>query len=545
MAEIDYPPCETDKEIQTLLLANYSIIYVVSYEENRVIKAIQKAIEHPNLNTTLNVWDSARGLLAPAKNDEMVVVEGDMNSDSESWILDHIQAQAKDKKRKMGQDKGKISRGPVFVLCDFFRYLDESSGNLAVERKLRVLSDVLHRVNMHIIIISPELRLPVALQKCVSVIDYPLPAKEQMVTLVDHVKQRRVSSHKIKEEEAKAIDSEKYAQALLGLTIGEAEDAIARSLAIKQSFDVPTLLELKKQVIRKGQLLEYVHSGENMDNVGGLQGIKEFVKLRKSAFSEAARKYGLQMPKGLFLLGVQGAGKSLCAKAIANEMQVPLLKMDMGRLLGMYVGDSEHNTRRAIQLAESIAPCVLLIDEFDKAVSGSGSGSDNDHVAKRVVGYLLDWLNDKTAPVFVVAAANSIANMPPALIRKGRFDECFFVDLPTKDERSQIFSIHIRKRGRDTAKFDLDKLSTATEKFSGAEIEATIVDAMSAAFADKEREFTTDDITRSIQNTKPLAVIAKEELDALIDFASNRMRPANAPYYRSEGSALDDRFTTI
>jgi hypothetical protein len=534
--DVEYPSCEADKEIQTLLLANYSIIYIVSYEENRVIKALQKAIEHPNLCTTMQIWDSARGLLSPIKNDEMAVIEASMDSNRPEWILDYILTQAKDKKRKGKQDQAKISRGPVFVLCDFFRYLNEDSGNLAIERKLRVLGDVLHRVNMHIVVISPELQLPLALKKCVSVIDYPLPGKPQMTTLVDHVKGRRVERKKISEEEASKIDPEKYAQALLGLTIGEAEDALARSIALKDTFDVPTLLELKKQVIRKGQLLEYVPTEEGMDSVGGLLGVKEFIRMRKSAFSEAARKYGLAMPKGLFLLGVQGAGKSLCAKAIANEMQVPLLKMDMGRLLGMYVGDSEHNTRRAIQLAESIAPCVLLIDEFDKAVA---------HVAKRVVGQLLDWLNDKTAPVFVVAAANSIANMPSALIRKGRFDECFFVDLPTKEERIQIFSIHIKKRGRDPSKYDLDKLAMATDKFSGAEIEATIVDSMSAAFADKEREFTTEDIIRSVQNTKPLAVIAKEELDLLIDFASNRMRPANAPYYRSEGSSLDDRFTTI
>jgi len=542
MVEVEYPPCDADKEIQTLIRANYSIIYIVSYEEGRVIKALKNAIEHPDLNTTLQVWDSARGLLAPVKGDEMVVVEGGMDSNREEWILDHIQSQAKDKRKMKSRDEAKIPRGPVYVLCDFFRYLDEQSGNIAIERKLRVLCDVLHRVNMHIVIISPELRLPIGLRKCVSVIDYPLPGKDQMIKLIEHVKRRRVERNRITEEAAAKINCEKYAQALLGLTIGEAEDALARSIALKNAFDVPTLLDLKKQVIRKGELLEYVHTSENMDSIGGLQGVKEFVKMRKSAFSESARKYGLDMPKGIFLLGVQGAGKSLCAKAIANEMEVPLLKMDMGRLLGMYVGDSEHNTRRAIQLAESISPCVLLIDEFDKAVAGSGTSSENDHVAKRVVGQLLDWLNDKTAPVFVVAAANSIKGMPAALIRKGRFDECFFVDLPTKHERIQIFDIHIKKRGRVTSNFDVEKLSTKTEKFSGAEIEASIVDAMAAAFADKEREFTTDDIMRSIENTKPLAVIAKEEMDSLIDFASNRMRPANAPYYRSESSVVDDRF---
>lgn len=545
MSEVEYQPCEADKEIQTLLLANYSIIYVVSYEENRVIKALQKAIEHPKLCTTMQIWDSARGLLSPLKGDEMAVVEAEMDSNRETWILDHISSQAKDKRRKSKQDQAKVTRGPVFVLCDFFRYLDEETGNIAVERKLRVLGDILHRVNMHIVIISPELRLPIALQKCVSVIDYPLPAKDQMTTLVEHVKSRRIEKKKISKESANEIDPEKYAQALLGLTIGEAEDALARSLALKDSFDVPTLLELKKQVIRKGQLLDYIHSTENMDSIGGLQGVKEFIRMRKTAFSEAARKYGLAMPKGIFLLGVQGAGKSLCAKAIANEMEVPLLKMDMGRLFGKYVGESENNTRRAIQLAESISPCVLLIDEFDKAVSGSGSSSDNDHVAKRVVANLLDWLNEKTAPVFVVAAANSIAHMPSALIRKGRFDECFFVDLPTKDERIQIYSIHFKKKGRDPAKFDIEKLSTITEKFSGAEIAASVEDAMSAAFADKERELTTDDVIRSIHNTKPLAMIAKEEMDALIDFASNRMRPANAPYYRSETESVSDRFGTI
>jgi SpoVK/Ycf46/Vps4 family AAA+-type ATPase len=387
---------------------------------------------------------------------------------------------------------------------------------------------MLKHTSKFVIITSPELRLPTTLEKNLAVVDYPLPGSPQLRACVMAAKKILWSVKRISKEVYDS-DPEPVIRSLMGLTLQEADDALAKSVVVKDCFDVGVLNDLKRQVVRKGELLDQIFTEETIDNIGGMQGIKEYLRLRKSSFGEDARAYGLTSPKGIFLLGVQGCGKSLCAKAVANEFQIPLLKLDMGRLFSSYVGESEGNVRRAIKIAEGIAPCVLFIDELDKAFSGTTGSQGDGGVTRRVIGSILDWMQEKKAPVFVVAASNSIDGIPPAVVRRGRFDERFFVDLPTRDERRVIFAIHLAKRGRDPAKFDLDSLASSSDNFSGAEIESVIEDAMRWAFADRKREFTTEDVVNECRVCVPLYVTMKDEIDGLRNGIVGRMRMANLP----------------
>src|SRR6202012_4087564 len=276
----------------------------------------------------------------------------------------------------------------------------------------------------------------------------------------------------------------------LGLTLGEAENVFAKIIVKGERLsgdDVNEVFAEKQQIIRKSGLLEYYSTEESFGNVGGLNALKDWLTKRAVAFTNEAREFGLPFPKGILMLGVQGCGKSLCAKSVSNLWQLPLLRFDMGRMFGSLVGSSEENVRRAIAVAESVAPAILWVDEIDKAFAGSqGSGRTDGGTAARVFGTFLRWLSEKTWPVFVVATANDIAQLPPELLRKGRWDEIFFVDLPDREERTEIFGIHLAKRGRDAAAFDLESLADASKDFSGAEIEEAINSALYDAFYDKQ-----------------------------------------------------------
>jgi SpoVK/Ycf46/Vps4 family AAA+-type ATPase len=268
----------------------------------------------------------------------------------------------------------------------------------------------------------------------------------------------------------------------------------------------------KKQIIRESEALEFFSVTEQMENVGGLKVLKDWLRLRERAFSNRAREYGLPMPKGIALLGIPGTGKSLTAKMIGGLWHLPLLRLDVGALFGSLVGESEERTRRALHLAETIAPCVLWIDEMEKALAHGGLDSGT---STRVFGSILTWMQEKKSPVFVVATANDISAMPPELLRKGRFDEIFFLDLPTLNERREIFIVHLKKRRRVPEDYDLDRLARASEGFVGAEIEQAVIDAMYIGFNDEEREFTTDDILVSISRQVPLSVSQREVIGYL------------------------------
>jgi SpoVK/Ycf46/Vps4 family AAA+-type ATPase len=323
---------------------------------------------------------------------------------------------------------------------------------------------------------------------------------------------------------------ERLLQAALGLTLGEAENVFAKIIVKDERLsadDVNEVFAEKQQIIRKSGLLEYCATSETFSNVGGMAVLKDWLNKRSLAFSQEARDFGLPAPKGILMLGVQGCGKSLCAKAVSTQWQLPLLRFDMGRMFGSLMGSSEENVRRAISVAESVAPAVLWVDEIDKAFAGSqGSGLTDGGTTARVFGTFLTWLSEKTAPVFVVATANDISHLPPELLRKGRLDEIFFVDLPDRDERAEIFGIHVQKRGRDIASFDLQGLADASKDFSGAEIEEAINSALYDAFYDKV-ELTTGHVLQALAETVPLARTMDEQISQLRDWAEGRARNAS------------------
>jgi SpoVK/Ycf46/Vps4 family AAA+-type ATPase len=355
--------------------------------------------------------------------------------------------------------------------------------------------------------------LPHALEKDAVVLDVPLPSREEIGMLLALL----LRSQGI---EVPPERFEQFVTASLGLTEKEIKRAFARVLLDGERFgesDVRRLLEEKEALLRRSRFLEFVRPDVRMEDVGGLENLKEWLKQRRLAFTERARAFGLPPPKGLFLLGVQGCGKSLAAKAVAELWRVPLVRLDMGAL---FEGRADEGLRDTIRVAESLAPAVLWIDEIEKAFAGTGDE------AARVFGAFLTWMQEKTLPVFVVGTANEVRALPPELLRKGRFDEIFFVDLPTPHERLQILDIHVRRAGRDPERFDLLALAEETERHSGAELEQLVVAALFRAFA-AGRELTQEDLSRVARESVPLAVTMDDRLKELREWARPRARPAS------------------
>jgi SpoVK/Ycf46/Vps4 family AAA+-type ATPase len=381
-----------------------------------------------------------------------------------------------------------------------------------------------------VILLSPVLAMPPEIEKEVSVLDVPLPAYRDLLDLLKEIVEvvRRNNRARV---ELNREEADELVRAALGLTLAEAESAFAKAIATDGRLsrdDIPLVLEEKRQVIRKSGLLEYFSAEQTLSAVGGLEHLKTWLARRGSAFSEAARRFGLPEPKGLLLLGVQGCGKSLTAKAVAGQWRLPLLRLDMGRIFSGLVGSSEENLRRAIRVAESVAPVVLWVDEIEKGLSGSQSSAVSDGgVSARVFGALLTWLQEKTAPVFVVATANRIDMLPPELLRKGRFDEIFFIDLPSVAERREILDIHVRKRGRDPATFDLRALAAQAEGFSGAELEAALIAGLYEAFGEGT-DLLQRHLARAVTESMPLSVTMREDIERLRAWAATRTRPASA-----------------
>lgn len=397
---------------------------------------------------------------------------------------------------------------------------------------VRRIRDVAHQLRdsyKTIVIVSPRLRLAPELEKDVTVLEFDLPDVDELGRLLGRI------IEDVKDNPKLCIDlepegRERLLHAAKGLTIREAENVFAKTLVLDgriDSQDIDVVFSEKQQIIKKGGLLEYYELVEEFSNVAGLENLKEWLTNRTMAFSERASEFGLPAPKGLLLLGVQGCGKSLCAKAMSSLWKLPLLRFDMGRMFGSLVGSSEDNVRRAIRTAEGVAPCILWVDEIDKAFAGSqGSAQTDGGTTARVFGTFLTWLSEKTAPVFVIATANDISCLPPELLRKGRLDEIFFVDLPSQAERREIFRIHVSKRGRDPAKFDIETLAAQCEGFSGAEIEEAIIAGLFDAFSENKSLDTTM-LLRSLKATVPLSKTMSEELTRLRTWAVGRARPAS------------------
>ena len=498
------------REIETLIRARYPLLYIVSAEEARMQELLVDIAQRRQKRVF--EWSVSTG-----------VVPAGTSIQSQK----HRNAPTRDPLLALDQVIDQVEPA-LFVFKDFHPFLAKS--NHAVVRKLKEIALQLKNSLKTIILVSPVLEIPVELEKEITVLNFPLPAREDLSALLDKIVEdlKQVKQVKIELDDA---GRERLLQAALGLTLGEAENVFAKIIVKDGRLsgeDVNEVLAEKQQIIRKSGLLEYYATNETFSHVGGLAVLKEWLQKRAVAFSAEAHAFGLPAPKGILMLGVQGCGKSLCAKAVSCLWQLPLLRFDMGRMFGSLVGSSEENVRRAIAVAESVAPAILWVDEIDKAFAGAqGSGVSDGGTTARVFGTFLTWLSEKTAPVFVVATANDISQLPPELLRKGRFDEIFFVDLPTADERREIFGIHLAKRGRDAGQFDLEALIAASESFSGAEIEQAIISALYDAFYARN-ELTAEHVLEALCQAVPLARTMDEHIDRLRKWAVGRARHASA-----------------
>jgi len=497
------------QELETLIRARYPILYVVSAEETRVQQLVvgiaqrrqKKAFE----------WSFSTG-----------IVPAGTSIQSQK----HRNAPTKDPLVALDQVIDQVDPA-IFVFKDFHPFLTKN--NFAVIRKLKEIALQLKNSFKTIVLVSPVLEIPAELEKEITMLNFPLPTREDLSALLDKIVEdvKQFKQVKIDLDEA---GRERLLQAALGLTLSEAENVFAKIIVKDERLsgeDVYEVFAEKQQIIRKSGLLEYYATNETFSHVGGLAVLKDWLQKRAVAFTDEARAFGLPAPKGILMLGVQGCGKSLSAKAVSCLWQLPLLRFDMGRMFGSLVGSSEENVRRAIAVAESVAPAILWVDEIDKAFAGSqGSGATDGGTTARVFGTFLTWLSEKTAPVFVVATANDISQLPPELMRKGRLDEIFFVDLPSREERAEIFRIHLVKRGREPKSFDVETLAARSENFSGAEIEQAVISALYDAFY-AQVELTTEHVLEALRQTVPLAKTMDEQINRLRNWADGRARNAS------------------
>ena len=498
-------------ELETLIRARYPILYIISSEEVRVQNLVVEIGKQRQKKVF--EWSYSSG-----------IVPAGTSIQSQK----HRSAATKDPLAALDQVIEQVEPA-LFIFKDFHPFLTKN--NFAVVRKLKEIALHLKNSFKTILLVSPVMEIPTELEKEITVLNYPLPSREDLSELLDKII-ADVKQFKQVVIELDAPGRERLLQAALGLTLGEAENVFAKIIVKDQRLsgdDVNEVFAEKQQIIRKSGLLEYYATSEGFANVGGLAVLKDWLGKRAMAFSDEARSFGLPAPKGILMLGVQGCGKSLCAKAVSTQWQLPLLRFDMGRMFGSLVGSSEENVRRAIAVAESVAPAILWVDEIDKAFAGSqGSGATDGGTTARVFGTFLTWLSEKSAPVFVVATANDISQLPPELLRKGRLDEIFFVDLPSREERMEVFRIHLQKRGRDASKFDLEALTDAGHQFSGAEIEEAINSALYDAFYAKT-ELTTEHVLTALGQTVPLAKTMDEQINRLRSWAEGRARNASVP----------------
>ena len=510
-------------EIETLIRARYPILYIVSSEELRVQTMIAAIAQ--KRGKKLFEWSASMGIV-PAGTSIQSQKGRNAATKDPLVALDQVIEQVEP---------------AIFVFKDFHPFLAKcsKSSNFAPIRKLKDVALNLKNSYKTIILISPVMEIPEELEKEITVLNQPLPTRDDLGALLDHIIEdvRQFKQVKI---DLDAAGRERLLLAALGLTLGEAENVFAKIIVKDERLsgeDVNEVFAQKQQIIRKSGLLEYYATAEDFSHVGGLAMLKDWLNKRGAAFTDEARAFGLPPPKGILLLGVQGCGKSLCAKAAASLWQMPLLRFDIGRVFGSLVGSSEENIRKAIAVAESVAPAILWVDEIDKAFAGSrSSGGTDGGTTARVFGTFLTWMSEKSAPVFVMATANDISELPPELLRKGRFDEIFFVDLPSPEEREEIFRIHLARRGRSPENFDLAMLVAASRDFSGAEIEEAIISGLYDVFYER-RELGTDDVQQSLLQTVPLARTMDEQINLLRSWAEGRARNAGTPRAGSGGAS--------
>jgi SpoVK/Ycf46/Vps4 family AAA+-type ATPase len=486
-------------ELTLFLKARYPIIYINTIEEDRIEYVIRKNIK-TNLNRSIYSWD---------------FVDGYTNNPNNEGFAKRNPLQALELVERLNSETPAL-----FLLKDFNRFLTD----LSISRKLRNISRILKLQPKTIIIIGSELNIPIELQDLITVLQFQLPLESE----INQELERLINSLNMKVEPQLF---ENLSRACQGLSLERIRRVLSKIIATYKTIDnnsIAVLLSEKKQIISQTEILEYWSVTKKIIDLGGLDNLKDWLKKRKTAFGVQALNYGLPTPRGLLLVGIQGTGKSLTAKAIGNDWQLPLLKLDVGKLFGGIVGESESRLRQMINVSETISPCILWIDEIDKAFSNVESKGDSG-TSNRVLATFISWLSEKTKPVFVIATANNIDLLPLEIIRKGRFDEIFFLDLPKQEEREEIFKIHLQEFRPNTFQgFDYSKLAELSDLFSGAEIRQSIIDGMYHAFYEK-REVTTDDICMAIEEIIPLAYLETDQMVKLQNWASSgRIRLASS-----------------
>ena len=494
-----------------MIRAYYPVLYLHSYVYYRTkqkIKGIVELLRREGKKVNYYQWDCVYGLVQILPDKTEIRIERMQNPlEVLAYILNS---------KKSGEKN-------IFVLDDINNHIERDE----VKLMFRKIAEATNN-NTHAIILSSIYRLPAELEKYITVLQIPLPKRNELGEVLDIVaKQSKV--------ELKTNLRNRLIDAALGMTSMEADLAYCLA-SVKDGFDEKspfTVSSEKEQIIRKSGILDYFPKNESLKDVGGMDNLKEWLNKRQLAYDKEARDWGLKEPKGLLLLGVPGCGKSLIAKSIASSWNMPLLRLDVGKVFQGIVGSSEDNIRKAIATAEAVAPCVLWIDEIEKGLSGvQSSGATDGGVTSRIFSTILTWMQEKTAPVFVVATANNINQLPPELLRKGRFDEFFFVDLPSQKEKENIFSIHLQKNRQNVSSFALDILAQKAEGFNGAEIEECIKEAMFTAYVESQEtniapKLQMIHILDAIKNTVPLSKTMEKQITDLRKFAVSRAKNAS------------------
>ena len=522
-------------QLSRLFRARFPYLYITTWEEERalsLIKRIAKSEKLIRVTRDVYTWTQTNGFVLNGQK-----IEGTNSPDK---ALDFIK---------------ECNKNAVFVMCDFHVYFGVKGRQVDynVVRKLRDLIPELKtsKFRKNVIFIASELLIPESMQKEITILDMPLPTLDEIKAKLDKMisQNNQIDTSELDEE-----GKEKLCKAALGLTLQEAENAFALAMVNDGRIDgkdLVVILSEKMQVIKKTGILEFINTDIKVSDVGGLENLKSWLNKRNNSWSEAAKKYCLPAPKGVLITGVPGCGKSLTAKAMSAAWQLPLLKLDFGKIFSGIVGSSEENMRKAIKTAEAVAPSILWVDEIEKSLSGINSNGDSG-TSSRIFGTFLTWMQEKTAPVFVIATANNISGLPAELLRKGRFDEIFFVDLPTHRERKEIFKLHLAKRLKDkdvASKLIVndelyEKLADLTEGFVGAEIEQVVITALYEAFFNN-RPLEFSDLENTIKNVVPLSVTQKEQILSLRQWANIRAVAATKKDDMAEYSSDTDENSDI
>jgi ATPase family associated with various cellular activities (AAA)/AAA+ lid domain len=535
---------DTLERLKILLNSSTPIVVMETVEEMRAVRLVRAACSSLNLATF--EWSIASGLVRCGSDVGELIPETGFAAMHPGHDQSGAQAlyNSKDPAQALSNLEA-MSLEAAFVLKDFHRHMDDP----VVVRRLRDVGQKFSANRRTLIITAPAITIPAELVSLVEFLELPLPDKLRLRQIIDEMTVRIGKTRTLKRTlEPAGFDA--MANNLRGLTEEEAERAASQAIVTRYGVTPETVtdvLQAKKELLRRSGMLEFIATSgngaagndapENLGCVGGLDNLKRWLAQRRGAWEDAARAFGLDPPRGAIILGVQGCGKSMCARAIAGEWKLPLVKFDTAAIYDKYIGETEKRIQKVFRVAEGLAPCVFWIDELEKVFAGSGadSASVDAGVSSRILAAFLSWMQDRKAPVFVAATCNNVTVLPPELIRKGRFDELFFVDLPNQAERKQIFAIHLARRKRNPAEFDLDRIADSSKGYSGAEIEAAVQTALYAAYSSKQ-SVNTQSLLDALKATVPLSITRSEEIEELRAWARKRAVPASLADAKAQGA---------